>query len=122
MKTIILGGPRTGKTTRAQQSRRPVRSLDALKDLPWSAQSAEGMRWISQGPDCVIEGTAGERVLRKWLDQHPGQPLRDVEIVRLTRPVAPQTPGQQAMQKGQDTIWAGIKDELVRRGARLRDG
>lgn len=118
---LILGGPRTGKTTLANKlgAERgiPVRGMDDLIGaFDWSAASAEAARWMDDPGPWIIEGVQGARALRKWLAAHPeGQPA-DL-IIHCQKPHVPLTAGQIAMGKGCLTVWGEVAAEVVRRGA-----
>lgn len=120
MRTLIIGGPKTGKTTLAEQvaAGRPVRHTDDLiTDHAWSEASAVA----TDGTEpVVIEGVAVVRALRKWLARHPEGSLDDVEIVHLTDEHGEVSPKQHATGKGHDTIWSGIVLEATARGAKVR--
>ncbi len=140
-RTVIAGGPRTGKSTLARQlasemGLQPnsesndglgaygyglaVRSTDELlgrKD--WSESSAEVALWMDRPGPWILEGVVMPRALRKWLAAHPtGSPCDEVWYVREAK--VPQTRGQAAMHKGCDTVMAEIESALERRGVRLR--
>lgn len=116
---IIVGGPRTGKTTLARYL--GVGELystdDLIGALDWSAAWAEVAEWIHRPGPWTIEGVASVRALRKWLRQYQGD-IRPAEaILYLSTPVCQQSEGQQRMARSCMTIWREIRDELVRRGA-----
>lgn len=117
MKHLILGGPRTGKTTLARQLG-AVEHLDDYKSFGWHEQSEIASRLMAR-KDWVMEGTTGERALRKFMDQNPKARLDDLTITRLSTPREPLSPGQQAMLKGQEKVWGEVKGEVLRRGARV---
>lgn len=112
----ITGGPRTGKTTLATKmcsdaSRTggsALRHTDGLieqfahlgKDS-WSAASQHVVdEWFTQPGPWIVEGVAVSRALRKWRDQHPGEPPPVDRVVYLTTPREPLSKGQEAMAKG----------------------
>ncbi len=118
-KVLILGGPKTGKSTRAQGMGTPVLNTDHLRDRGWGEDSAEVAQWMNKPGSWVIEGTAVVRGLRKWMTQNPDARLDGVEIVALNRPYGMRSEGQERMAKGCDTIWGQIRADAVRRGARV---
>ena len=122
MRTLIIGGPKTGKTTLSQSYACPVRHTDDLiGKLDWSAASAEVATWFdAPGPWC-IEGVAVVRALRKWLATHPDGTPAD-RILFLTEPKIPVTAGQAAMTKGIDTVWEEIEGDLLLRGVDITKG
>lgn len=118
-KVLIIGGPKTGKTTRAHQLGVPVLSTDHLaKSKAWGEDSAEVAKWLDKDGPWVIEGAAAVRGLRKWMAQNPGKRLDGVEVVNLTRAHQMQSDGQARMDKGVQTIWSQIRADVVRRGGK----
>lgn len=118
---IVVGGPKTGKTSWSYSHGRAaglqVRHTDSLiATHDWSQASEEVARWITVPGDWLIEGVATARALRKWLVAHPGERL-DASVVIFTRPFVPLTKGQQSMAKGVDTVWREIEAEVRARGA-----
>lgn len=136
---VIVGGPRTGKTTladrlggeaddatyarlspRARRKHTRVRHTDDLiRMLAWSeASQAIADQWLAEPGPWIIEGVAAVRGLRKWLRAHPTGAPCDTIIV-CSKPKVARTDGQERMAKGHDKIWAEIRDELERRGVRI---
>ncbi len=119
MNTVIVGGPKTGKTTLADSLGKTVRRTDALiGHLEWSELSEQVSHWFDEPGEWVIEGVATVRAIRKWLARDTG-PF-PAEIILLTEPAVPRTPRQEAMAKGVETVWNQIKGELVERGTSIR--
>jgi hypothetical protein len=127
VKLCITGGPRTGKTWRADallasELGRVLHTdhlIDATEDDNWSRSSTAAAQWLDLPDPYVIEGVAVARALRKWLAAHPdGRPC-DMLIV-LTVPVVPVTPRQAAMAKGVATVLREISGELLARGVHIR--
>ena len=119
---VIIGGPRTGKTTyaarfsdvtdwiRCSDPKAHGGNADDRFDLPererWSAVSAEVAGWLDRPGPWVVEGVAVIRALRKWRDAHPGCPCPCEEVHLLTRvKIATLTTGQESMTKGVMTIF-----------------
>ncbi len=121
-KTIIIGGPNTGKTTLAKamagQPGVAARHTDDLIPMGWSESSEAAAAWIDEPGDGVIEGVAAVRALRKWLKANPGKPL-PANIILLRHEFETSTPGQAAMAKGVWKVWDEIATEVRRRGARI---
>lgn len=120
-RVLVVGGPRTGKTTLAHQLELPVHSSDQLIDThDWSAASAEVADWIGNnlGGRWVIEGVATARALRKWLNRNPDAKL-DCVVVLMNRPLVELSKGQAAMGKGVAKVWNEIAPEALRRGVRV---
>ena len=118
-KTLILGGPRTGKTTLAGElaAGRPVYHTDQLVGThEWSAASAVVAQWFDElGDEWVIEGVTAIRGLRKWLAAHPEGSPAD-EIIWLKQPRERLSHRQLTMMKGCITIMSEILPELEGRG------
>lgn len=122
VRILILGGPKTGKTTLASRVAAvrglPLKHTDDLAGIAeWSEASAIVAGWFDEPGSFVVEGVAGARALRKWMAAHEGKPV-DVVIVCDTARVE-RTKGQNAMAKGCVTVWTEIRDELARRGVRI---
>lgn len=120
-RTVIIGGPKTGKTTLAtelaEQTHGIVRHTDDLMKLDWSAASAVASEWFDLPYD-VIEGVMAVRALRKWLKRNAkGKPCD--KILYLTKIHVPLTHGQRSMTKSIATIFEGIYDALVARGVEV---
>lgn len=136
---VILGGPKTGKTTlantlaaererahaRAGTTHGPARHTDDLIPLGWSEASQAASLWFDEPGPWIIEGVAAVRALRKWREQHPGEPPPVDRVIYLTTPVRTQTAGQAAMGKGVRSVyddiegwlaWHGIVTEYVNAG------
>ena len=124
MKIVIVGGPKTGKTTFAKKLSSdteivPVRHTDDVISLGWSEGSAEVATWFDKPGSWIVEGVAAVRALRKWLDAHrDGKPC-DVVKMMLTGPFGTPTKAQAAMTKGHNTVWAEIENDLRDRGVRI---
>lgn len=127
MNYLIIGGPRTGKSTKAsslsEQSGVQIKHCDELvKKFPeWSMVSEAVCDWISEPGPWIIEGVAGVRGLRKWLERKTGK-LSDLTVVWMSEPKVQQTSAQKSMHKGAQTIFDQIKPELLRRGAQIIHG
>lgn len=110
---VILGGPKTGKTTLARKldeqcNHQPCGSLrmtDDLIHLGWSEASQAASLWFDEPGPWIIEGVAIVRALRKWRDQHPGERPPVDRVIRLTTPHVALWGGQIAMMKGEHTVW-----------------
>lgn len=133
MRTIIIGGPRAGKSTLSRELRHqgvPTFCADPLSEVkepePNVIYLPEGMglgpdmatRWVCEhwltmpGPWC-IEGQLMARVLRKWgqyiHSRHDSEmPCDRVIVLRGTHPLATVTDGQRAMGKGVMKVWREV--------------
>ncbi len=124
MKTLIAGGPKTGKTTLSNQLSANggacvVRHCDDLiGKYDWSEASEEISKWFDEPGDFVIEGVQVARALRKWLKRNEtGKPC-DM-IYYGWKPFVELIGGQAAMKKGCDTVWNEIEPELKQRGVMI---
>ena len=125
MKTIIIGGPRSGKSTMAISYGVPVFCADPkslVKDvlpgvtyLPdsvdWENQSHYiCQNWFPMQGDWVIEGVGCIRALRKWINYYDTTPpCYNIVFIRDKHPMASDLlPGQLSMRKSIDSIWNEI--------------
>lgn len=119
MKYVIIGGPRTGKTTLGQKlaeaARMPLRSTDDLKHLDWDDVTPIVVQWFLDPNPCVIEGVRAIHALRVIQDYD----LREFKIILLIQPQVEQTGRQMAMADGILGIYRRIKDRLRVQGAEI---
>lgn len=124
----ICGGPKTGKTTLAarlheeqmRQWGRPIvdiegpllRHTDDYIKLGWSEASQAACRYLDDPGPWIIEGVAVSRALRKWRDQHPGEPPPVDRVIYLSEPRERLKYGQRVMASGVATVHAQIEDWL----------
>jgi hypothetical protein len=133
VRTLIIGGPRCGKSTLAREYRRrgiptycgDPRSLckepeDGVIYLPEGLEWSEGSRhvaeeWFSLPGPWVMEGQIMARAVRKWLwlraDRYEGAvplPADQIIVLQNPRPECDLLPGQLAMCKAVQTVWAQI--------------
>jgi len=127
---VILGGPRTGKTTLARQMIEGGAGdgmgvslhADDLIDLGWSeATQRIADSWFNEPGPWIIEGVALSRALRKWREAHPGEAPPVDRVIRLTTPHVELTKGQAAMAKGEETVWQEIAGWLLGEGVAIND-
>lgn len=135
----ITGGPRTGKTTLADQMWNGVcveagiadprkRGLgieivrhtdDLIVDYDWSEASLEASKWMDEPGPWIIEGVTVSRALRKWRDNHPDQPPPVDRVIYLVGPKVPlETPGQERMTKGVRKVHDEIEGWLNQHGVK----
>lgn len=107
MRTLIIGWPRTGKTTLAQEMG-GGRSTDEVMSMGWSEASEEVSKWLDQPGDFIIEGVALPRALRKWQERNPGEKPPVDKVILLNNPHETLTDGQIAMGKGMDTVMSQV--------------
>lgn len=123
---LIIGGPKTGKTTMATQLAQTLqvklRHTDALiaDNIAWPEMSERVSRWLEAAGPWIIEGVALPRALRKWIAAHPsGKPCE--VIYWLAKPVADRSLGQVTMSKAVQTVWKLVLPELLKRGVEVRN-
>lgn len=113
MSRVIVGGPKTGKTTMAPEAKH----TDDLIPLGWQDAKRAVTQWIDAGHD--VEGVQAARGLRQWLRDNPeGKPCD--EVVWLSTPKEARTQGQANMGKAVDTVMREIAPELARRGVAVK--
>jgi len=121
MRLVILGGPRTGKTTLARTFGTlgvPVVSTDIYDDgRSWSAQSEAVAALFNAPGEWVIEGVTTVRALRKWMRAHAGKPCD--KVIYLVTPYPPISKAQFTLLKGVAKVWVGVAPELKRRGVEI---
>lgn len=123
MRTLIAGGPRTGKTTLANELAAGLgisarHTDDLIWRASWGEDSVQVAKWLEAAGPWVIEGVTVPRALRKWLDAHPEGAPADL-VVWLSTPRVALTHGQKAMSKAIATVWSEVTGPLVARGVTL---
>lgn len=115
LRTIIAGGPKTGKTTHAgfTPSIPTYHTDDLIGKLGWSEASEEIATWFDRDGPWVIEGVDTVRALRKWLARGTGAGTPADVVIFFTLPRILLTPKQEGMTKGIETIWKAIKPRLL---------
>lgn len=118
LRTVIVGVPKSGKTTLSHTMSAPRFHTDDLIALGWSEASEAACNWLDAPGPWVIEGVAMARALRKWLAKYPeGKPCD--QLVVLETPWVVLTKGQETMAKGIFTVLDEIIPELVARGVEI---
>lgn len=114
---IITGVPRSGKSTLAGDA--AVHSDDFYaQGLTKSEQSEASKKALAQSPE-VAEGVMMLYGMRRWLKENPrGKPAE--EVVFLSEPKVPLSPGQQKMADQMKKAWQDIAPELRKRGVNVR--
>ena len=140
MRIAITGGPRTGKTRLANElwldgsisagvihypdERSPkIRHTDDLiaqcqhlgKEA-WSEASRIASMWLDEPGPWIIEGVAVSRALRKWRDNHPGEPPPVDRVICCMTPFEERKAGQIAMARGIQTVHEEIEPWLREHG------
>jgi hypothetical protein len=127
MRIAVIGGPRTGKTTYATTLARelgvylastgkrtpdPLVSTDNFMNLAsWDDLPDLVIERLETEEAFVLEGTQAARVLRRWYRRDPDGPRLD-RVVYFDRAWVPRNKGQEAMAKGVETIFKGLKPLL----------
>lgn len=133
MRVVVLGGPRTGKTTYATKL---AKQLGAhLASTGKRTEAPEGLvstdNWMHKStwadlPDAVIkdlkgrdsfvlEGTQAARVLRRWLVREP-ESVKVDKVLVFGQPWVARTPGQESMAKAVRTIFRDLQPLLQKAG------
>jgi hypothetical protein len=113
MKLLIIGYPRSGKTTRARNMQitemvppngeTPVLSTDKLvAQYEWSAFSDKVCDMLKQPGPWIIEGCSAVRGLRKYLKEGN---VPDFEIEWLDKPFVPLVGRQVGFAASLKSIW-----------------
>lgn len=121
-RTVIVGGPRTGKSTLARELRaqghptfcgdpislvkEPEAGVTYLPDgLGWSGSSAYvAEHWLSAPGPWVCEGVVMARALRKFAGALPDR----IIVLANHCPLTPVADGQATMHRGVMTVWREI--------------
>jgi hypothetical protein len=129
MRTVICGGPKTGKTTLSQSLKPQVFHADDYISLGWSEASQAVCDLFDQysNPDSswVIEGVTCARALRKWLSSHPdpaAKPCDRVILLMDVKDMSNYTPRHSSMAAGVHTVFQEIEPELLARGVEVVRG
>ncbi|HYX39953.1 MAG TPA: hypothetical protein VE954_43205 [Oligoflexus sp.] len=105
---LILGGPKSGKSTTAKALGKkhgitPRHFDDLLPNREWSEVSDLAAAELDEPAPWIKEGVAGARALRKWLKLNPGKvPPFEIKILKETHGELGM--GQKIMHKGTHTI------------------
>lgn len=130
---VVIGGPRTGKTTYATKLAKElgvhlastgkrteaecglVSTDNWMKKASWNDLPDHVIRDLQARESFVLEGTQAARVLRRWLRDTPDQPKLDKVLV-FNRPWVKRNGGQEAMAKGVKTVLRELLPLLQRAG------
>lgn len=111
---IIVGGPRTGKTTLAGElGIEPVLHTDDLIGThSWEDVPDAVCEWMRAPGPWVIEGVQTARALRRFVRDRGELPPVD-QIIVLAHPHVELSKRQEAMTKGVMKIWREVEPLLV---------
>lgn len=112
-RVLIIGGPKTGKTTLAAAMGGGRSTDEVIEDLDWSEASAEIATWFDDPGPWLIEGVAIPRALRKWQESHPDEPAPVDHVIYLTQVYQDLEPEAAAMAKGVETVFEEILPWLL---------
>jgi len=128
IRIVIVGGPRSGKSTLASKLGVPHFCTDPkslVKDVqPNTTYLPEGLdwgkdsefvcsNWFTKNESWVIEGVGAVRALRKWVHKNMGQPPCDkIVVLREKYPGVTRNDGQEAMNKAVMTVWNEVADKF----------
>lgn len=128
MKHIIMGGPRSGKSTYARELRRQGIPTYCTDPLSLVKDQEEGVTYLPEGLDwsdtsqyiadhwfdlpcsLCVEGIASVRALRKYLDQHEGRLPDYYRLVMFNRQYGELLEGQRRMGLSVQTIWKDTRN------------
>lgn len=118
LRVIIVGGPKTGKTTLANEIGGTVFHTDDLIGThSWEDVPNAIIDWMGRPGSWVIEGVQTARALRRWLKLQPligileRNPPVDQIIVK-THPFVELAPRQEGLLKGVMTVWREVEPLL----------
>lgn len=133
MRIVVIGGPRTGKTTyatklakqlgvhlgstgkRTEQEEGLVSTDNYMKRANWKTLPDVVIKDLKDRDSWVLEGTQAARVLRRWLKESPAEVKVDKVLV-FNRAWVPRNPGQEAMAKGVRTVLRDLQPLLTKAG------
>lgn len=139
---VVIGAPRTGKTTYATRLARElgvhlastgkhteqpdglvsvknygkVSTDDYVSRYSYPELPARVIADLRKMDNFVLEGTQAARVLRRWLREAPDEPKLDKTLVFMGRPWVKRSPKQEATAKGVRTTWRELEQMLKRLG------
>lgn len=122
-RTVIVAGPKAGKTTvatiAAERFKIKARYGDSLiGTADWPAMSERVAEWFETPGKWVIEGVVTVRAIRKWLAANPDTKPPFAVLV-LQNAIQQRGKAHASMAASVTTIWNEIQPELEARGAKV---
>lgn len=136
MRVVVIGGPRTGKTTyatklakqlgahlastgkRTQQPEGLVSTDNWMHKSNWAELPDHVITDLKKRDSFVLEGTQAARVLRRWLTRDP-ETVKVDKVLVFGRPWVARTPGQESMAKAVRTIFRDLQPLLQKAGIEI---
>lgn len=133
MRVLIVGWPRSGKTTYARDLAQklglehlctdPQNKCDpGVRGIPNDLEWGESSQFVANhllGLNAIVEGVSVPRALRKWREMNPGSPPPVDKVIWLDPRFEQVTSGHMGMGKGIDQVmeelqsWLGDRIERV---------
>lgn len=139
---VVIGAPRTGKTTYAtklakelgvhlastgKHTENPdglvsvknygkVSTDDYVNRYDYKELPSRVIDDLRKMDNFVLEGTQAARVLRRWIREAPDEPRVDKTLVFLGKPWVRRSPRQEATAKGVKTTWKDLEPMLKAAG------
>jgi hypothetical protein len=122
-RSVIVGGPRSGKTSHASRAGERYQREVLWEDQTFRGktrdQQAAGVASdINRSGEWIMEGCATVLGIRQWLADNPEREF-PAAILYLRSPIQDRTEQHVRMAKGVHTVWEQVLPELRKRGATI---